>query len=252
MTMADFSGKVVVITGAIGGIGIEACELFAAAGARVVAVDRQEDKGGALAQRFAERGLAVEFRVADVADPVQVSCLAHHVRRRHGQVDVLLNNAGILSFSPILGTTVLEWDRVQDVNCKSAFLMIRAIAPLMTDGGVILNMSSSAATKPTANTAAYSIAKAGVVVLTQIAALELGPKIRVNAILPGPLDTQMPHKYLQGHPHKDQIMADMVGRTIVKRLGLPREVAETAVFLASDAASYINGAAIAIDGGFIG
>lgn len=252
MSDGDFQGKVVVITGALGGIGTEACEIFAGAGAKVIAVDRQKDRGGARERDFRERGLDVTVRAADVTSAVQVAGLGDYVRRTHGRADILLNNAGILSFSPIVGTDGNEWDRVQKVNCKSAFLMIRTFAPLMHGEGVILNMSSSAATKPTANTAAYSVAKAGVVMLSQIAAMELGPGIRVNAITPGPLDTQMPHKYLQGHPDRDGIMAHMIGSTIVKRLGQPREVAELVAFLASSSAAYITGASIAVDGGFIG
>ncbi|WP_347271047.1 SDR family NAD(P)-dependent oxidoreductase [Rhizorhabdus histidinilytica] len=249
--MTRFEHKVVVITGGLGGIGLEACERFAAGGARVVAVDRRRDAGGRIGQGFRDRGLDLRCRVADVTSAVQVATLGQYVRSAYGRADILVNNAGMLSFSPIVGADANEWDRVQKVNCKSAFLMIRTFAPLMAGKGAIINISSSAGLKPTANTAAYSIAKAGLLMLTQIAAMELGPGIRVNAIAPGPLDTDMPHNYLKGHPHKDQIMEHMIERTIVKRLGRPGEIAEVVAFLASDAASYINGATITADGGFM-
>lgn len=249
--MTKFQDKVVVISGGLGGIGTELCELFAAGGAKVIAVDRRKDAGGKVEAGFQERGLDVRCRQADVTSAVQIATLGQHVRSTHGRADILVNNAGMLSFSPIVGADANEWDKVQKVNCKSAFLMIRTFAPLMAGKGSIINVSSSAGLKPTANTAAYSIAKAGLLMLTQIAAMELGPDIRVNAIAPGPLDTDMPHSYLRGHPAKDQIMAHMIDRTIVKRLGQPKEIAEVIAFLASDAAAYINGATIAADGGFI-
>lgn len=249
--MTGFREKVVVISGGLGGIGTELCELFAAGGAKVIAVDRRKDAGGKIEAGFQERGLDVRCRQADVTSAVQIATLGQHVRSTHGRADILVNNAGMLSFSPIVGSDANEWDKVQKVNCKSAFLMIRTFAPLMAGKGAIINVSSSAGLKPTANTAAYSIAKAGLLMLTQIAAMELGPDIRVNAIAPGPLDTDMPYNYLRGHPAKDQIMAHMIDRTIVKRLGQPKEIAEVIAFLASDAAAYINGATIAADGGFI-
>jgi len=249
--MTKFQDKVVVISGGLGGIGQETCELFASAGAKVIAVDRRKDVGGKAEAAFRERGLDVRFRVVDVTSAVQVATLGQHVRETHRRADILINNAGILSFSPILCADANEWDRVQKVNCKSAFLMIRTFAPLMAGRGAIINISSAAGLKPTANTAAYSVAKAGLLMLTQVAAMELGPGIRVNAVAPGPLDTDMPQKYLQGHPQKDLIMHQMIDRTIVKRLGQPKEIAEVIAFLASDAASYINGTTIAADGGFI-
>jgi NAD(P)-dependent dehydrogenase (short-subunit alcohol dehydrogenase family) len=249
--MRGFQDKVVIISGGLGGIGLEACELFAAAGASVVAVDRRKDAGGKIEGAFRDRGLDVRCRVADVTSAVQIATLGQHVRSTYGRADIVVNNAGMLSFSPIVCADANEWDRVQKVNCKSAFLMIRTFAPLMAGQGAIINISSSAGLKPTANTAAYSIAKAGLLMLSQIAAMELGPGIRVNAIAPGPLDTDMPHNYLQGHPHKDEIMRSMIDRTIVKRLGQAKEIAEVIGFLASDAASYINGATIAADGGFM-
>lgn len=249
--MTGFQDKVVVISGGLGGIGLEACELFAAAGAKVVAVDRRKDAGGRIGAAFRARGLDVDFRVTDVTSAIQIATLGQYVRSTHGRADILINNAGMLSFSPIVSADANEWDRVQMVNCKSAFLMIRTFAPLMAGKGAIINISSSAGLKPTANSAAYSIAKAGLLMLTQIAAMELGPDIRVNAVAPGPLDTDMPHNYLRGHPDKDGIMRGMIDRTIVKRLGRPKEVAEVVAFLASDGASYINGATIAADGGFI-
>jgi len=249
--MTRFQDKVVIITGGLGGIGLEACERFAAEGAKVIAVDRRKDVGGKVAAAFHDRGLDVSCRVADVTSAVQIATLGQFVRATHGRADILVNNAGMLSFSPIVCANANEWDRVQKVNCKSAFLMIRTFAPLMVGQGAIINISSSAGLKPTANSAAYSIAKAGLLMLTQIAAMELGPGIRVNAIAPGPLDTDMPHNYLNGHPHKDDIMRSMINRTIVKRLGQAGEVAEVIAFLASDAAAYINGTTIAADGGFI-
>ena len=247
----DFRGKKVIVTGAMGGIGLHACEIFAQAGATVVGVDLQADVEGRKAEEYGERGLKISFVTLDVADPKAIADLGDTIASQLGHVDVLINNAGVLSFGPVLQTAVAEWDRVQNINCRSAFLMIRAIAPLMGGVGAIVNVSSSAALAPTANSAAYSVAKMGVVTLTKISALELGPNIRVNAICPGPLDTAMPRNYLRGHPKEQEIMDSMINRTIVKRLGQAAEIADLIVLLASERAAFIAGAVISADGGFL-
>ena len=247
----EFAGKRAIITGALGGIGLETCALLAAAGAKVLGLDLQPDEGGRTTARFRAEGRDVTFETLDVSDADAIAKLGGALGLSWGHVDILVNNAGVLSFSPLLQTAPAEWDHVQSVNCRSAFLMTRAVAPLMGGEGVILNMSSSAAMSPTANAAAYSVAKMGIVTLSRISALELGPGIRVNAVCPGPLDTAMPRNYLRGHPKEREIMGSMIERTIVKRLGQASEIAELLFFPASAKAAFITGAVISADGGFI-
>nr|WP_262982748.1 SDR family oxidoreductase [Sphingobium sp. SCG-1] len=228
------------------------CERFAEAGAKVIGLDRQADENGQLALAYQERGLDISFALLDVADPESIEKFGGSLAKTLGYIDILVNNAGTLSFSPVMQTTLAEWERVQNVNCRSAFLMMKAVGPIMGGKGVILNMSSSAALAPTAFSAAYSVAKMGVVTLSKIAALEMGPGVRVIAVCPGPLDTQMPHNYLKGHPKEKEIMSQMIDRTIVKRLGQPSEIADLLFFLAGEKSGFITGTVISADGGFIG
>jgi NAD(P)-dependent dehydrogenase (short-subunit alcohol dehydrogenase family) len=165
-------------------------------------------------------------------------------------VDVLINNAGILGMSSILETSVEEWDRIQHVNVRSVFLMTRYFSPLFGEASAVVNVSSTAALRASANTAAYSVSKAGVVTFTKVAAAELAPRTRVNVVCPGPLDTQMPKNFLENHPFKDQINAAMKDATLLKRFGQPAEIVALLLFLASGKASYITGAVFAADGGF--
>ena len=245
----EFADYHIVLSGAAGGIGKVACEAFLRSGARVIGTDRVEAQDG-LAPLIRGYPGRFAFYGMDVSIPEQVAAFADHVRQSLQKVDVLINNAGVLAMSPILNTSIEEWDRVQAINLRSVFLMTKAIAPLLGDNSAILNVSSTAALRPTANSAAYSVSKAGVITLSKIAAAEFAPRTRVNVICPGPLDTQMPRNFLKDHPLKDQIMQMMTDSTLLKRFGTPQEMVELLMFLAGKRAAYITGAVFAADGGF--
>jgi NAD(P)-dependent dehydrogenase (short-subunit alcohol dehydrogenase family) len=246
----EFDGRIIVITGAAGDIGRLACAAFLSAGAQVIGIDRDPEGGERLRAHVQAFGARFQYCVVDLAEPAEIETLAATVRDRQGRVDVLINNAGILGMSPILETTVEEWDRMQQVNMRSVFLMTRYFAPLLGEASAIVNVSSTAALRASANSAAYSVSKAGVVTFTKVAAAELAPRTRVNVVCPGPLDTQMPKNFLENHPFKDQINAAMKDATLLKRFGQPAEIVALLLFLASAKASYMTGAVFAADGGF--
>jgi 3alpha(or 20beta)-hydroxysteroid dehydrogenase len=235
------AGKVAVITGAARGQGAAEARLFAAEGARVVITDLLDDLGKEVAD---EIGDSASFLHQDVSDPEAWHQVQKFVDREFGRLDVLVNNAAIHHLCSIEAETVEVFDRIVSVNLKGAFLGIQSsIAPMRaSSGGSIINISSLAGIRPFVAHGAYSSAKYGVTGLTQVAALELAQSgIRVNSIHPGPIDTDM-------LPDR-QRAAERSNRYPLKRVGTPSEVAELALFLASDASSYITGAAVPVDGG---
>lgn len=251
-TTGRLAGKRTVITGATGGMGRVACRMFCEAGARVIGTDLDAAAGRLLQQEMASAGHDFAFHAADVTSEADIDALAALARQRWGGLDVLYNNAGIILGKPLLGTTVEEWDRLHAVNTRSVFLAIRAFAPLMGAGGSIVNISSGGGARAMRNMSAYGSSKAGVIMLTKVAALELAPDIRVNAILPGTIDTPMPRNFISRVPAGEQREAAWQalgdGRPL-KRVGLPEEVVPLAIFLASDDASFITGVDYFVDGG---
>jgi 2-keto-3-deoxy-L-fuconate dehydrogenase len=246
------AGKRAVISGATGGMGIAACRIFCAAGASVLGTDLDPEAGRRLADQMKADGHDFEFQPADVTSEDQVQALADSAKARWGAVDILYNNAGIILGKPLLQTTVAEWDRLHAVNTRSVFLMTRAFAPLMTMGkGSIINVSSGGGIRAIQNMSAYGSSKAGVIMLTKVAAMELAPGIRVNAILPGLVDTPMPQTFFSGLPEGQRQAAwnALSADRPLKRAATPEEIVMLALFLASDESSYITGAEYVIDGG---
>jgi 2-keto-3-deoxy-L-fuconate dehydrogenase len=246
------AGKRAVITGATGGMGRVACRMFCEAGAEVFASDLGTDAGKALEAELQGLGFPIAYHPADVAQEQDVQRLADAVRERWGRVDILYNNAGIILGKPLLQTTVEEWDRLHAVNTRSVFLMTRAFAPLMTGGtGAIVNVSSGGGVRALPNMSAYGSSKAGVLMLTKVAAVELAPGIRVNAILPGLVDTNMPRTFFGGLPEgeRDRAWNALSQARPLQRAARAEEIVHLALFLASDEASYITGAEYLVDGG---
>lgn len=243
--MTRFDGKVAVVTGAAGDLGQRLCHALLDEKATVIGIDIDAEAGERLRTETQEAGKPFSFECVDVADPGAVTAFAG--TRDH--VDILINAAGILSYAPIAETSVEEWDRVLGINLRGAFLFTKTLAPLMGDGAAVVNVSSSAAIRAGAGWSAYSVSKAGLVAFSKVAAAELAPRGRVNVVCPGALNTQMPHRLLDGHPDKDAIMSGMAQASMLQRLGEAREVVPVCLFLASDEASLITGATIAIDGG---
>lgn len=244
------SGKRAIITGACGGIGLASCRLFRAEGASVIGADI-DAPDSPRAKALREECPDLDYRRVDVASEESVGDFAAYVARRWDFVDVLFNNAGTILGKPLVETSVEEWDRLHNVNTRGTFLMMRALVPSMTrPGASIVNMSSGAAAKPQKHMAAYGAAKAGVVMLSKAAALELAP-IRVNAILPGVIDTPMPRSFVSrlGDAEREAALAGLAAGRALGRLGRPEEVAALALFLASEEASFMTGAELVIDGG---
>jgi NAD(P)-dependent dehydrogenase (short-subunit alcohol dehydrogenase family) len=242
------AGKKTVITGAAGGMGRVACRRFLDEGASVIAVDLAD--GSALEEELAGRDFA--FVGCDVSSSADVAALAREVEARFSGLDILFNNAGIILARPFLETTDEEWDRVQNVNLRGTFFVMRALVPLMAGRQAsIVNMASGLGLIGSERLAAYSASKGGVVLLTKSAALELGPDIRVNAICPGVIDTPMPFSGLAGLPAEESaaILHEWETMHVAGRLGRPEEVIAAAVFLASDEASFVTGSAMTVDSG---
>ena len=252
VTTGVLAGKTAVITGASGGIGRVACRLFCEAGATVVGTDIAEESGRQLEDDLHAAGLDFAFAPCDLTSSVDVAAFASEVGSRVGGLDVLYNNAGVNFGKPLVETTDAEWDLIQNVNLRGTFLMMRALVPLMAGRRAsIVNTSSGLGLVGTEQFTAYCASKGGVVMLTKAAALELGPDIRVNVLCPGVIDTPLPHQSLAGLPDEERasIFAGWKASHVAGRIGRPDEVAAVALFLASDQASFVTGAAIPVDSG---
>jgi 2-keto-3-deoxy-L-fuconate dehydrogenase len=241
-------GKQAVITGAAGGIGRVACRLFCEEGAAVIGSDVDDETGRSLEAELRAGGHDFSFVHCDVSSAEDVAVLAAAVKERFSGLDVLYNNAGVILGKALVEMTDAEWDRVVGINLRGTFLTMRALVPLMSGRQAsIVNMSSGLGLVGSEMLTAYSASKGGVIMLTKSAALELGPEIRVNAICPGVIDTQMPR---QINPDGgEEFMRAFEGIHVAGRLGRPEEVVAMAVFLASDESSFVTGAAIPVDSG---
>ena len=245
--MLRLENKVVIITGGGQGIGKATARRFAEEGAKLAIVDVNEQAGKAVADELSEQAEAVFLKV-DVSKRNQAQQLAQAVHDHFGRIDVLINNAGILRDAQLLKMTEEQFDAVIAVNLKGAFNCTQAVAPFMVEqgSGRIVNASSVVGLYGNFGQSNYVASKAGLIGMTKVWARELGRKgICVNAVAPGLIGTEM----VQAMPEK--IIAGMVEKVPLKRMGTPEEVANVYVFLASDEASYINGAVISVDGGVV-
>lgn len=245
--MDRLQGKVAIITGGARGMGAATTRLFVEEGAKVAIADVLDEDGTQLA---AELGEAARFYHHDVTSEEGWAALVHAVEADLGPVDILVNNAGILLFRTLLDTTLAEYERVLKVNLTGEFLGIKAIAPGMIarGKGAIVNISSVDGMKGANGLAAYSSSKWGVRGLTRVAALELGHRgIRVNSVHPGGVDTVMTNH--DGSSREK--VSERFGNVPLQRVGAPEEVARATLFLASEEASYLAGAEIAVDGGML-
>jgi NAD(P)-dependent dehydrogenase (short-subunit alcohol dehydrogenase family) len=237
-------GRICLITGGAQGIGEACARRLAREGAPVVIADLDDSRGQALAKELG--GIYVH---CDVGDKVQVEAAVAAAIKAHGRLDVLVNNAGIFKAADFLDVTEADFDAVLRVNLKGAFLMGQAAAREMAKAGrgAIVNMSSVNGVLAIPNIASYNVSKGGINQLTRVMALALADKgIRVNAVAPGTIATELAAKaVLTSEEAKKRIMS----RTPMKRLGEPAEIADTVAYLASDAASYITGEIVVVDGG---
>ena len=236
--------RVVIVTGGAQGIGEACARRFAREGARVVVADVQDARGQALAAE-----LGASYLHCDVGDKAQVDTLVAQVMRAHGRIDVLVNNAGIFKAADFLDVTEADFDAVLRVNLKGAFLVGQAVAREMARAGrgSIVNMSSVNSVLAIPSIASYNVSKGGINQLTRAMALALADKgVRVNAVGPGTIATELAAQaVLTSEDARNKIMM----RTPMKRLGEPGEIADVVAYLASDAASYVTGEILVVDGG---
>jgi NAD(P)-dependent dehydrogenase (short-subunit alcohol dehydrogenase family) len=248
--MARLKDKVAIITGGGSGIGRATCLLFAREGAKVVVADYIAEGGNETVRQIAAAGGQAVFVQADVSKSADVQNLIGAAVRNYGRVDILFNNAGIEGPSAKLANLKEEdWDRVIAIDLTSVYLGMKYVIPEMIKqgGGVILSTASVAGLVGFQGSGAYAAAKAGVINLTRLAALEYADKnIRVNCICPGVIETPMVERVMGGRPRERVVRSEPIGR-----LGRPEDIANAALFLASDESSFATGAPFIIDGGYV-
>lgn len=238
-----FEGKVAIVTGAASGIGLATARRLGSKGARVVVADRDQEHASAGADAVRGAGAPDACAIAcDVAFEAQVEACVRQTVDRFGRLDIVVNNAGVMTFKPLVELTLDDWHKVLGVDLLGAFCFIKQALLHMRPGGAIVNVSSIHAVETEPLVAPYAAAKAAVVSLTRSAALEGGPKgIRVNAVLPGAVDTTM----LWNNPNVKSGV-EPIDRTAV---GTPDDLSAAVAFLASEDARFVQGAALVVDGG---
>lgn len=249
--MTRFSNKVALVTGGTGGMGLVVARMLRSEGAHVIICGRNVEKG----LQLRENGEIAQFLQCDVSDPESVHTMVDQVVRKHGRIDCAFNNAGISpQHALVADSSTDEWKRVLDVNLNGIYYCMRAeISAMRRLGGSIVNNSSVAGVMAIPGQAAYVASKFAVVGLTQAAAIEYaradesGAAIRVNAVAPGPISGGMNNeRALALHPERTK---RKVGATAMHRFGEPEEVAAAVLWLLSDAASYLTGTVLPVDGG---
>lgn len=245
--------KVAIITGAGAGIGRACCLLFAAEGAKVVAVDLDPAALSSVAEEVRRNGAKILAIQADVSSAADVERLVSAATATFPTIHILFNNAGIVPHGKIHETTEVDWDRTMAVNVRSMYLMSRAVVPIFLKhgGGVILNTSSATALRSVVDRAAYSASKGAVLALTKSMAMDyVRDGIRVNCLCPGTIDTPSLQQRLAAFADPEEARKQFVARQPMGRLGTAEEVAKAALFLVSDDAQFVTGTAFSIDGGF--
>ncbi len=248
--MDRLKGKVALITGGGSGIGRASCRLFAEHGAKVVVADSMAEGGRQSVRDITDAGGQASFVQADVSKSADVQGMIRHSVQTYGRVDILFNNAGIEGPSAkVVNYDEDAWEKVIAIDLTSVYLGMKYVIPEMIKqgGGVILSTASVAGMVGFPGSGAYAAAKAGVINLTRVAALEYASKnIRVNCICPGIVATPMAQRVIGERPEEGVIRLEPIGR-----LGQAQDIANAALFLASDESSFATGAPFVIDGGYI-
>lgn len=247
----DLKGKVAIVTGARRGMGKAHALRLAGSGAKVIVSDISKEDCAKVAAEIEEKGGEALAVKCDVTNKEEVEGMVQRAVDEWGRVDILVNNAGIAQFASFLKMTEEDWDRTIDINLKGYFLCAQAAAKAMNEGGAIVNIASVAMGQQGIgfqNLVHYCASKGGIAGMTEAMALELAPKnIRVNAVSPGIIDTKM----IDSVKKDKEGFEAMLSRIPMHRAGKPEEVANAVTFLASDKASYITGAVLIIDGGWL-
>jgi NAD(P)-dependent dehydrogenase (short-subunit alcohol dehydrogenase family) len=241
--MAKLDGRRILITGAASGMGREIADLFAAEGAALALLDRNEAGVGEVAAALGTRGFA-----CDVAEREQAYRVVALAAEALGGLDGVVNAAGILDIAPFDDLDPLSWDRMIAVNLTGPFNMVKAALPFLRQAqrATIVNIASVSALMPMPGTAGYSASKAGLAMLTKCLGMDLGPNIRANSICPGVIKTEMT-RYLWENPEHSLRASD---RVALKRLGEPGDVARAALFFSTEDSGFTTGTELPVDGGF--
>lgn len=252
--MNTLAGKAALVTGAARGIGAAIARLFAAEGAAVALLDLPGTTGGQVASEIVSSGGQALFIPTDVKEESQVSAAVQQIRETFGRLNIVVNAAAINRKTRIEAITVEEWDLIMAVNVRGTFLTIKHAVPLMREsgGGAIVNLSSVSAFIGSDGYAAYHATKGAVLSLARGLALELAQwNIRVNALCPGWVDTPFSNEALTVESDPDAARAAANASHVLGRMARPEEIAQAALFLVSDAGSFVLGESLVIDGGFM-
>jgi len=246
--MDRLKDKVAIITGATSGMGRDTAYLFAEEGAKVMITGRNEKRAREVVENIKTKGGEAAYVIADIADRKSLDRIVDETVAKFGTVDILYNNAGMHSDLSVMEISVEEWDMVMQVNVTSALLLSKKVAQIMKakGKGVIINTSSDAGLTANGSPVAYTTSKHAMNGMTKALARELGPEIRVNAILPGAILTAMSD---DGLGEAGIAAAKMMSP--LKKVGVGREIATTALFLATDDSSFITGQLLQVDGGVL-
>jgi len=245
--LKKLDGKVAIVTGSTSGMGRATAVLFAREGAKVVVTGRNEERAKAVVDQIKSEGNEAIYALVDTSKVEDVKKLVDVTLDTYGTVDIIFNNAGALSMSSLQNVSIEEWDKIFNINLTSSLYLTQLAAPIMKakGKGVIINTSSVAGFAAHHGFAAYVTSKHAMNGLTKSMAWELGPEIRVNAIAPGAIHTAMVDSI--GGP---AVLQNMIDGCPMKRVGQPEDIANVALFLASDDSSFIDGQIIKVDGGF--
>jgi NAD(P)-dependent dehydrogenase (short-subunit alcohol dehydrogenase family) len=254
MTHPVLQDKVAIVTGAAMGVGEATAILFAEAGAKVVVADSNEEQGRQTVQTIQDAGGQASFVAVDVSQSEQVAAMVEQTVATYGRLDVAVNNAAITPDTALVSEFDEDyWDRLMSINLTGVALCLKyELRQLVTQGGggSIINISSTGGFRPQGKDIAYVSAKHAVIGMTKVAALENGPhRIRVNAVAPGAVDTPMTRAVIKQTGRTIEEAAPVV--SVLKRFAQPREIAQANLWLASDAASYVTGSTLVVDGGFL-
>lgn len=244
--------KIAIVTGAAAGIGRAAAVLFCREGARVAAVDIDTSGNDAVVNEIGSEGGFAKAFCADISRAHDVARVVASVLEEFGRIDILFNNTGIVPHGKIHQTGEEEWDRTMAVNIKSMYLFCHEVVPifLRQGGGVILNTASATVLRSVTDRAAYTASKGAVVALTRSMALDyVKDNIRVNCLCPGTTDTPSLRERLRALGDEEAARRQFVARQPMGRLGTAEEIAQAALYLVSDEAAFVTGAAFPIDGG---
>lgn len=244
--MKRLENKVAIITGGTAGIGAAAAKKFAQEGAKVTVWARNAEKGKAFVEAMAKEGYTICFDAVDTSNYEQVVAATKRVFDANGKIDILINNAGITNDSTLKKMTPEQWQSVIDINLTGTFYCTKAVNQYMVEAGWgrIINVSSVVGLYGNFGQTNYVATKAGVIGMTKTLCRELGKKgVTVNAVAPGFIATDMVAKM------PEDVLAGMVAKVPVGRLGKPEDIANAFCFLASEEAAYVNGAVLSVDGG---